>query len=123
MNETFYTEEHQWIRVDGDIETVGISDFAQNQLGEIVFVELPAVGRQFVRNEEAAVVESAKSASEVYCPVAGEVLETNAALDESPTLVNTGPEGDGWFFRIRVTDPAELSTLMDETAYRAFSGI
>jgi len=123
MNETFYTEEHQWIRVDGDIETVGISDFAQNQLGEIVFVELPAVGRQFVRNEEAAVVESAKSANEVYCPVAGEVLESNAALDESPTLVNTGPEGDGWFFRIRVTDPAELSTLMDKTAYRAFSGI
>ncbi len=100
--------------------TVGITVFAQEQLGEVVFVEMPDVGRSYAQNEEAAIVESAKSASEVYCPVGGEVLETNAALDDDPTLANTAPESDGWFFRIRMTDPGELEALMDEDAYRAF---
>jgi glycine cleavage system H protein len=115
-----YTEEHEWIRVDGTEATVGITDFAQGQLGDIVFVELPEAGRQVSKGGEAAVVESVKAASDVYAPVSGEVIEANQALSDDPSLVNTAPEGDGWFFKLRLSDPSELAGLMDADAYRAF---
>ena len=115
-----YTEEHEWIRVEGDTATVGITDFAQGQLGDIVFVELPEAGRQVSKGAEAAVVESVKAASDVYAPVTGEVVEANQALSDDPALVNTAPEGDGWFFRLRLADPSELDGLMDADAYQAF---
>ncbi|HEX9954219.1 MAG TPA: glycine cleavage system protein GcvH, partial [Allosphingosinicella sp.] len=99
-----YTEEHEWIRVEGDSATVGITDFAQGQLGDIVFVELPSEGQQVTKGGEAAVVESVKAASDVYAPVTGEVTEANAALTDDPSLVNTDPEGEGWFFRLRLSD-------------------
>ena len=116
----YYTEEHEWIRVDGDTATVGITDFAQGQLGDIVFVELPEAGRQVTRGGEAAVVESVKAASDVYAPVDGEVTEANVALDAEPALVNSDPEGEGWFFRLRLADPSQLDGLMDEAAYQTF---
>jgi glycine cleavage system H protein len=121
----YYTREHEWISVDGDaaqgsVATVGITDFAQGQLGDIVFVETPEAGRQVEKGGEAAVVESVKAASDVYAPVSGEVVEANAALDSEPALVNSDPQGEGWFFKIRLSDPAELEGLMDEAAYRAF---
>ena len=115
-----YTEEHEWIRVEGDTATVGITDFAQGQLGDIVFVELPEAGRQVTKGGEAAVVESVKAASDVYAPVDGEVLEPNQALADDPSLVNTDPEGEGWFFRLRLSDTSELDGLMDADAYKAF---
>jgi glycine cleavage system H protein len=115
-----YTEEHEWIRVEGDSATVGITDFAQGQLGDIVFVELPDAGRQVTKGGEAAVVESVKAASDVYAPVSGEVTEANAALGDDPSLVNTDPEGEGWFFRLRLSDTSELDGLMDAEAYKAF---
>ena len=114
----YYTKEHEWIRVEGDQATVGITDFAQGQLGDVVFVELPDVGKQVTKGGEAAVVESVKAASDVYSPVAGEVIEGNPALADDPALVNRDPEGDGWFFKIRLGDTSELDGLMDETAYR-----
>jgi glycine cleavage system H protein len=116
----FYTEEHEWIRVDGDSAVVGITDFAQGQLGDIVFVEVPEAGRQVGKGGEAAVVESVKAASDVYAPVSGEVVEANQALSDEPALVNTDPEGEGWFFRLRLSDPSELDGLMDAEAYQAF---
>ncbi len=116
----YFTEDHEWIEVDGDVGTVGISDYAQSQLGDIVFVEVPDAGRQLGKGDEAAVVESVKAASDVYAPVSGSVLEGNAALADEPALVNSDPEGDGWFFKITLSDPAELEELMDETAYEAF---
>jgi glycine cleavage system H protein len=116
----YYTEEHEWIRVEGDVATVGITDFAQGQLGDIVFVELPEAGRQVTKGGEAAVVESVKAASDVYAPVDGEVTEGNAALTDDPSLANSDPEGEGWFFRLRLADPAQLEGLMDSEAYKAF---
>ncbi|MBY0300578.1 MULTISPECIES: glycine cleavage system protein GcvH [Sphingomonas] len=116
----YFTEDHEWIDVDGDIGTVGISDYAQGQLGDIVFVEVPDDGRQIAKGDEAAVVESVKAASDVYAPVSGIVLEGNPALVDDPSLVNSDPEGEGWFFKITLSDTAELDELMDETAYAAF---
>ena len=116
----YYTEEHEWIRVEGDVATVGITDFAQGQLGDIVFVELPEAGRQVTRGGEAAVVESVKAASDVYAPVDGEVTEPNPKLSDDPSLVNSDPEGEGWFFKLKLDDPSELGGLMDEAAYRDF---
>jgi glycine cleavage system H protein len=115
-----YTQEHEWIRVEGDSATVGITDFAQGQLGDIVFVEVPEAGRQLSKGGEAAVVESVKAASDVYAPVSGEVTEGNQALADDPSLINTDPEGEGWFFRLRLSDPSELDGLMDADAYQAF---
>jgi glycine cleavage system H protein len=112
----YYTKEHEWVRLEGDTGT----DFAQGQLGDIVFVEVPEGGRQVEKGGEAAVVESVKAASDVYAPVSGEVIEGNAALAEEPSLVNSDPEGEGWFFKLRLADPSQLEGLMDADAYRAF---
>jgi glycine cleavage system H protein len=116
----YFTEDHEWIDVDGDIGTVGISDYAQSQLGDIVFVEVPDAGRSLGKGDESAVVESVKAASDVYSPVSGNVLEGNPALADEPALVNSDPEGEGWFFKITLSDASELDALMDETAYAAF---
>ncbi|HET6518611.1 MAG TPA: glycine cleavage system protein GcvH [Geminicoccaceae bacterium] len=115
-----YTKEHEWVRLDGDVATVGISDYAQEQLGDVVYVELPEVGTTVERSEQVAVVESVKAASEVYAPVGGEVVEVNGALNDDPSLVNSGAQGEGWFCRLRVKDPGELDKLMDEEGYRAY---
>ncbi len=120
MAETRYSKEHEWIRLDGEVATVGISDYAQSQLGDIVFVEVPEKGRKLTKGGEAAVVESVKAASEVYAPVSGEVTEGNAALTANPALVNSAAQGDGWFFRMKVANKAELAELMDEAAYQAY---
>ncbi|MFQ3594977.1 MAG: glycine cleavage system protein GcvH [Sphingomonadaceae bacterium] len=115
-----YTKDHEWLDVSGETATVGITDYAQGQLGDIVFVELPEPGRVVTKGGEAAVVESVKAASDVYAPVSGTVTEANQALADDPGLVNSGPEGEGWFFRMTLSDPSELEGLMDEAAYRAF---
>ena len=115
-----YTKEHEWIRVEGDTATVGITDFAQGQLGDVVFVELPEAGKQVSQGGEAAVVESVKAASDVYAPVSGEVVEANQALVDDSSLVNSDPEGEGWFFRVRLSDPSQLDGLMDGDAYKSF---
>ncbi|MDE0204374.1 MAG: glycine cleavage system protein GcvH [Rhodospirillaceae bacterium] len=112
-----YSKDHEWVRVEADIGTVGISDYAQDQLGDVVYVELPEVGRTVAQNEEAAVVESVKAASEVYAPVSGEVVEVNQALEDDPALVNGDPTGEGWFLKLRLSAPGELDGLMDEAAY------
>ena len=117
---TRYTSQHEWIRVEGAIARVGISDFAQGQLGDVVFVEVPEAGRSLDKGGEAAVVESVKAASDVYAPAGGEVVEGNMALADEPSLVNSDAEGEGWFFTMRLSDPAELDALMDESAYKAF---
>jgi glycine cleavage system H protein len=117
---TYFTEDHEWITVNGGTATVGITDYAQAQLGDIVFVELPAPGANVAKGGEAAVVESVKAASDVFAPVTGTVSEVNAALEEDPALVNSAPEGDGWFFKLALADPAELEGLMDAAAYKAF---
>ena len=116
----YYTEEHEWIRVEGDQATVGITDFAQGQLGDIVFVELPEAGRQVTKGGEAAVVESVKAASDVYAPVDGEVVEPNEALSDDPSLANSDPEGEGWFFKLRLADRRQLEGLMDADSYKSF---
>lgn len=116
----YFTEDHEWVDLDGDIGTVGISDYAQGQLGDIVFVDVPEDGKQLSKGDEAAVVESVKAASDVYSPVSGNVLEGNSALTDDPSLVNSDPEGEGWFFKITLSDPSEVEQLMDETAYAAF---
>jgi len=118
----YFTEDHEWIEVDGDTATIGITDYAQGQLGDIVFVEVPAVGTQLAKGKEAAVVESVKAASDVFAPVSGTVSEGNAALEDDPALVNTAPESDGWFFKLTVADSGELEGLMDEAKYKAFVG-
>jgi glycine cleavage system H protein len=115
---TYFTKEHEWIRVEGDAATVGISDHAQEQLGDIVFAEVPDAGRLVSKGQEAAVVESVKAASDVYAPVSGEVIEGNQAVADDPSLVNSDPEGKGWFFKIRLDNSSELDGLMDEAAYR-----
>ena len=112
-----YSKDHEWVRVEGDIGTVGISNYAQEQLGDVVYVELPEVGRTVAQSEEAAVVESVKAASEVYAPVSGEVVEVNQALEDDPALVNGDPTGEGWFLKLRLSAPGELDGLMDEAAY------
>ena len=114
----FFTKEHEWIRVDGEVATVGISDHAQQALGDIVFAEVPEAGRSLAKGQEAAVVESVKAASDVYAPVGGEVVEGNAAIADDPALINRDPEGDGWFFKLKLSDASELDGLMDEAAYR-----
>ena len=114
----YFTREHEWIRLDGDTATVGISDHAQQALGDIVFAEVPEAGRTLAKGQEAAVVESVKAASDVYAPVGGEVIEGNGAVADDPALVNRDPEGDGWFFKLKLSDPAELDGLMDEASYR-----
>ena len=115
-----YTKEHEWIRLDGDVATVGISEHAQEQLGDVVYVELPEVGRQVEQAKPVAVVESVKAASDVYAPVDGEVVEVNEALNGDPSLVNSGAEGEGWFCKLRADDPAEAGKLMDADGYKAY---
>jgi glycine cleavage system H protein len=116
----YFTKEHEWIAVEGDSATVGITDYAQAQLGDVVFVEVPPAGTKVAKGKEAAVVESVKAASDVYAPVSGEVIEGNSALEADPALVNSAPEGDGWFFKLKLSDPSELGGLLDATAYKAF---
>jgi glycine cleavage system H protein len=118
MMTTYFTREHEWIKVDGDTATVGITDHAQEALGDIVFTEVPEAGKQLAKGQEAAVVESVKAASDVYSPVSGEVVEGNQAVADDPSLVNSDPEGEGWFFKVRLADSVELDGLMDEGAYR-----
>ena len=121
MSDLKYTGEHEWVRLEGDIATVGISDFAQGQLGDVVFVELPEVGKTVTKGEEACVVESVKAASEVFAPLSGEVVEVNEPLADEPGLVNGSPTGDGWFMKIRISDASQLDALMDEAAYQSFT--
>lgn len=116
----YFSEEHEWIEVDGDSATIGITDYAQGQLGDIVFVEVPAAGATLAKGKEAAVVESVKAASDVFAPVSGTVTEGNAALVDDPALVNTAPESGGWFFKLTIADKAELDGLMDEAKYKDF---
>ncbi len=116
----YFTDEHEWIDLEGDTATVGITHYAQEQLGDIVFVELPDVGAQLTKGKDAAVVESVKAASDVYAPISGEVTEANDALDEDPALVNSSPEEGGWFFKLAVADKSELDGLMDAKAYKSF---
>jgi len=114
----YFTKEHEWVRVEGDTATVGISDHAQEQLGDIVFAEVPEAGRRVSKGQDAAVVESVKAASDGYAPVSGEVTEGNRAVAADPSLVNSDPEGEGWFFKLKLDNPSELDGLMDEGAYR-----
>ena len=114
----YFTREHEWISVDGDIATVGISNHAQEQLGDIVFAEVPETGKRLSKGQEAAVVESVKAASDVYSPVSGEVLDGNSKVADDPSIVNSDPEGEGWFFKLKLDNPSELDGLMDENAYR-----
>ena len=120
MSALRYSKDHEWVRIDGDVATVGISDYAQEQLGDVVYVELPEVGRTVAQAEEAAVVESVKAASEIYAPVSGEVVEVNQALEDDPALVNGDATGAGWFLKLRLSAPDELDGLMDEAAYADF---
>lgn len=116
-----YTKDHEWVRLDDGEATIGITDFAQGQLGDIVYVELPALGAKLVKGKEAGVVESVKAASEVYAPISGEVTTINPRLADDPALVNQDAMGEGWFFKVRIADAAELGDLMDDAAYRAFT--
>ena len=116
-----YTEDHEWLKTDGNIATVGITVHAQDALGDVVFVELPEVGATFAQKDTAGVVESVKAAADVYMPVSGEVIEVNEALRDDPSLANSDPLGAGWFFKVKLSDPAQLDALMDETSYTAFS--
>ena len=120
MSAPRFTKDHEWVRLDGELATVGISDYAQSQLGDVVYVELPAIGRRLERGKEAAVVESVKAASDVYAPVSGEVAEVNEALAADPARVNADPMGEGWFLKLRIADPTEFDALMDEAAYQRF---
>jgi glycine cleavage system H protein len=116
---TLFTPDHEWLQIDGDVATVGITDYAQSQLGDVVFVELPKVGRQLNKAEAAAVVESVKAASDVYAPISGEVVAVNEAITAEPALVNSDAAGKAWFFKIKIADKSELGGLMDEAAYKA----
>ncbi len=115
-----YSKDHEWIRVEGDVGTIGITSYAQEQLGDVVFVDVPQVGRKVAKGESVAVVESVKAASDIYAPASGEIVEGNQALSDSPGDVNAEPMGKGWFFKIRLSDKSELDELMDEAAYAAF---
>ena len=115
-----FTRDHEWVRLDGDLAIVGITDYAQSQLGDVVYVELPEIGHRVAKGTEAAVVESVKAASEVYAPVSGEVAEINEALTADPAKVNADPMGEGWFIKLRLDDPTELDSLMDEEGYKRF---
>ena len=115
-----YTEDHEWVKVDGESATIGISIYAAKQLGDVVFVELPEIGRDLSKGDEAAVVESVKAASEVYAPIGGEVTEVNETLEDAPETVNASAEGEGWFLKIKVSDASELDTLMDEAKYKEY---
>jgi glycine cleavage system H protein len=120
MSELRFSKDHEWVRLDGDVATVGITDHAQTALGDVVFVELPEIGRTVAEGEACAVVESVKAASDVYAPVAGKIAEVNSALAENPGLINAEPTGQGWFFRIEGVEAAAIAALMDEAAYQAF---
>jgi glycine cleavage system H protein len=120
MATTRYTKDHEWIRVDGEAATVGITTYAQSQLGDVVFVELPAIGKAFAKGAEAAVVESVKAASEVYAPASGEVVAVNDALEGAPATVNEDAEGKGWFLKLKLADPAELDGLMTDAQYKDY---
>jgi glycine cleavage system H protein len=120
MPDTKFTTSHEWVRMDGDVATVGITDHAQTALGDVVFVDLPEVGREVGANEACAVVESVKAASDVYAPVAGRVVEANGRLSEDPGLVNRDPTGEGWFYKLEIADAAALDELMDEAGYQRF---
>jgi glycine cleavage system H protein len=120
MSATRFTKDHEWVRQEGDIAVIGITDYAQQQLGDVVYVELPEIGRKVEQGREAAVVESAKAASEVYAPVGGEVVAVNEALLGDPAMVNADAMGEGWFIKLRLADPQQLAALMDEAAYHAF---
>lgn len=115
-----FTKDHEWVRLDGDLAVIGITDYAQAQLGDVVYVELPEIGHRVEQGKEAAVVESVKAASEVYAPISGEVAEVNEALAADPAKVNADPNGEGWFFKLRLDDPSQLDQLMDEAAYQRF---
>ncbi|MBU0725843.1 MAG: glycine cleavage system protein GcvH [Alphaproteobacteria bacterium] len=115
-----YTEDHEWLEIAGDIATVGITDYAQQQLGDVVFVELPSIGKKVTKGGDAAVVESVKAASEVYSPATGEVVEVNSDLEAAPNTVNDDPHGKGWFFKMKLSNSGELDSLMDEAGYKAF---
>ncbi|MEX0406878.1 glycine cleavage system protein GcvH [Aquibium sp. LZ166] len=117
MAKTYFTEDHEWIRLDGDIATVGITDYAQEQLGDLVFVDLPEKGKELAKGDTAVVVESVKAASDVYAPCDGEITDVNEALSSEPALVNSAAKGDGWLWKMRLTDPSQLDGLMDADAY------
>ena len=121
MSTVKYTDEHEWVRLDGDIATVGITDYAQNQLGDVVYVELPKPGQKVEKGKQAAVVESVKAASEVFAPVTGEVVEANQALVDEPATINADPMGKGWFMKLRLADTSQLDGLMDEAGYKKFT--
>ena len=121
MSDLRYSKEHEWVRLEGDIATVGISNFAQEQLGDVVFVELPDVGKKVEQSGDACVVESVKAASEVYAPVSGEIVEVNSALEEDPEMVNQSPTEKGWFMKIRVSDPSQVDAMMNEADYNDFT--
>jgi glycine cleavage system H protein len=116
---TLFTSDHEWLQIEGDVATIGITDYAQTQLGDVVFVELPKVGRALKKAEAAATVESVKAASDVYAPITGEVIEVNDALVADPSLINSDPGKAAWFFKLRLSDKSELDGLMDEAAYKA----
>lgn len=121
MSAVKFTQEHEWVLVEGDVATIGISNYAQGQLGDVVFVELPEVGRALAKGDEAAVIESVKAASEVYAPLTGEVIAVNDALEDAPATVNEDAMGDGWFIKVKLSDAGELDELMDEAAYKTFT--
>jgi len=120
MSTVKFTQDHEWVLVEGDVATIGISDYAQGQLGDVVFVELPEVGRELAKGDEAAVIESVKAASEVYAPLTGEVIAVNEALDDAPATVNEDAMGAGWFVKMKLSDANELDELMDEASYKIF---
>ncbi len=120
MSDVKFSEDHEWIRVEGDVGTIGITVFAQQQLGDVVYVEVPEVGTSVEKGGEVAVVESVKAASELFAPIDGEVVESNSGLADDPAAVNSDPEGEGWFFKVKISDAGQLDDLMDEAAYKAF---
>ena len=122
MSQTYFTEDHEWIRVEGGVATVGITDYAQEQLGDLVFVELPEIGKTLAKGDTAVVVESVKAASDVYAPVDGEIVDANAALSSNPALVNSAATGEGWLWKMKLADESQLSGLLDEAGYKAHIG-
>lgn len=122
MAKTYFTEDHEWLRVEGGVATVGITDYAQEQLGDLVFVELPETGRKIAKGETAVVVESVKAASDVYAPADGEIVEANTALSSDPALVNSAPTGDGWLWKMKLADEGQLTGLLDEAGYKKLIG-